>query len=393
MNWLSETATVSWLNLRNLRHRLDSSIVAVVGFAGVVTVFVAVLSISAGFDATLKTTGSPHVAIVLRGGAGVEINSVLIPPAPSLVGQAPGVLANASGPVASSQVVAIVNVPKRSTGLDANVPFRGVDQNAFKVNPRLHIVAGRNFKPGLNEIIVGRRAASEFKGLELGDRFKSGRTTWTVVGIFDDGGALYESEIWADLPAVQAAFRRGPSISSLHVKLQSPAAFARFEQALEHNPQLNVSAERETAYFAEQAHAMSSFITGVGSVIALLMGIGAVFGAINTMYTAVSARGAEIATLRALGFGRTPVLVSVLIEGLLLGLIGGVIGGAVAYGFFNGFQASTFNNFSQIVFEFMVTPHLLTVGVGYALIMGLAGGLLPGIKAMRTPISVALRGL
>lgn len=393
MNWLLETITVSWLNLRNLRHRLDSSLVAVVGFAGVVTVFVAVLSIGAGFDATLRATGSRDVAIVMRGGAGTEISSVISGDDARLVGEAPGVKATATGPMASSQLLVIVNVPKRSTGLDANVPVRGVDQNAFLVNPQVHLVAGRRFKPGLNEIIVGQRAASEFKGLQLGDQLKSGRTTWKVVGIFDDGGGLYGSEAWADLPAVQNAFRRGPSLSSLHVKLQSAARFDRFKQSLTSNPQLKVSVERETDYFAEQAQALSSFITGVGSVIALLMGIGAVFGAINTMYTAVSARGQEIATLRALGFSRLPVLISVLVEGLLLGLLGGILGSAVAYGFFNGFQASTFNNFSQVVFEFMVTPHLLAVGVGYALLMGLIGGLLPAIKAMRIPIAGALRGL
>lgn len=392
-NWFAEVATVCGLNLRNLRHRLDSSLVAVIGFAGVVTVFVAVLSISTGFNATLQATGSPDVAIVMRGGAGAELNSVLTSNNARLIGEAPGVITTADGPLVSPQLLVIINRPKKSTGLETNVSFRGVDAGAFKVNPRIQIVRGRNFRPGLNEIIVGTRAASEFRGLQLGGRLKSGRTTWKIVGVFNDGGGLYSSEIWGDLPAVQAAYHRGPSLSSVHVKLASPAAFDKFKQSLESDPQLNVSVERESDYFAEQARAISGFITGVGSVIALLMGIGAVFGAINTMYTAVSARSTEIASLRALGFGRSPVLISVLVEGVLLGLVGGVIGSAVAYGFFNGFEASTFNNFSQIVFAFAVTPTLLAVGVGYALLMGLIGGLLPAFRAMRIPIAAALRGL
>ncbi|HKV97229.1 MAG TPA: ABC transporter permease [Gammaproteobacteria bacterium] len=391
MNGLKQLAAVSLMNFRNLGRRLDSSLVAVVGFAGVVLVVVAILSIRAGFHATLTTTGSPDVAIVLRGGAGSEVNSVLAGNSDFTVGQAPGVAQGPNGPLVSPELLVQISLKKRSSGLQSNVSFRGVTAAAFKVHPRVHIISGRMLSPGLNEVIVGADAARLFQGVQLGDTLHSGRYDWKVVGIFDDGGGLHNSEIWTSLPVLQGAYQRGNSVSSMYAKLASASAFPEFQQSLEHNPQLNVSVQRESDYFAGQAQGLSMFIGIVGVIIAILMGGGAVFGAVNTMYTAVAARTQEIAMLRALGFARTPVLCSVLIEALVLGLVGGVCGGVLAYLLFNGFQATTFNTLTIIAFRFAVTPQLLGWGLVYALVMGILGGILPAVRAVRLPIAASLR--
>ncbi|HET6725926.1 MAG TPA: ABC transporter permease [Gammaproteobacteria bacterium] len=392
MNVFRQFWSVSALNLRSLPGRLDAALVALIGFAGVVAVLVGVLSIRAGFQATLSGTGQQNVAIVLRGGASTEINSVLLHNDVLAIDSAPGIAAAVEGPLTSPELLVLINRAKRGSDVEANVPFRGVTANAFQVHPRVHIVAGRMFKPGLNEVIVGQAAAEEFSGLQRGSTFKSGRYTWRVVGIMA-GGGMHESEIWTDLSALQQAYRRGNSVESVYVKLNSPADFDRFKAAVSHDPRLNVSVKRETEYYAEQSQALTQLIGVAGSIIALLMGIGAVFGAINTMYTIVSDRSREIATLRALGFGRLAVLASVLLEGAVLGLAGGALGGLAAYLAFNGFQASTVNQFSQVVFEFAVTPALIGAGVVYALIMGFVGGLLPAIRAARMPVATAIREL
>ncbi|HET7587723.1 MAG TPA: FtsX-like permease family protein [Gammaproteobacteria bacterium] len=392
MSMLTQLWAVSLLNLRNLPARLDTALVALIGFAGVVAVLVGVLSIKAGFQATLAGSGQKDVAIVLRGGAATEINSVLLHDDVMAIGAAPGIAAGAQGPVLSPELLVLINRIKRGSSVEANVPFRGVTMDALKVHPRVHIVAGRLFRPGLNEVVVGQGAANEFQGLQLGSTFKSGRFTWHVVGIMA-GGGIHESEIWTDLNALQQAYQRGNSVESVYVKLESPAAFGQFKAAVSSDPRLTVSVKREPEYYAEQSRVLTVLIGVAGSAIALLMGIGAIFGAINTMYTIVSDRGREIATLRALGFGRSAVLSSVLLEGTLLGLAGGALGGLVAYLAFNGFQASTVNQFSQVVFEFAVTPGLIGAGIVYALIMGFVGGLLPAIRAARTPVATAIRQL
>lgn len=393
MRWLYQLYTVCVLNLGNLKSRLDSSLVAVIGFTGVVMVFVAVFAIRDGFNQTLRESGSPDVAIVLRGGAGAEVNSVLSVNDAKLVAEAPGVQPTASGPLASDELLVQLSMPKIDTGLDANVPFRGVDADAFLVHDKVRIIAGRNFQPGLNEVIVGVRASHEYKGFALGDVIHSGPYKWAIVGVFDDGG-VYSSEVWGDLTVMQAAYKRGSSLESVFVKLASPGNFQQFKDSLNSNPQLTVSVDRETDFYAEQSKAMNIFITTAGAFIAILMGIGAIFGAVNTMYNSVSSRAAEIATLRALGFGRSPVLLSVLVEGMLLGLVGGVVGGALAYMLFNGIETSTLgSNFAQVAFSFRVTPELLIRGAVYALLMGLFGGLLPAMRAVRMPIASSLRQL
>lgn len=391
MNALKQLMAVNLMNFRNLPRRLESSLVSVIGFAGVVLVVVAILSIRAGFRSTLASTGSPDVAIVLRGGSGSEVNSVLGGNSSFTVGQAPGVAQGPSGPLISPELLVQISLKKRGSGLQSNVSFRGVTADAFKVHSNVHIIAGRMLSPGLNEVIVGADATRVFQGVQLGDTLHSGRYDWKVVGLFDDGGGLHNSEIWTSLPVLQGAYQRGNSVSSMYAKLTSAGAFPEFRQALEHNPQLNVSVQRESDYFAGQAQGLSLFIGIVGAIIAVLMGGGAVFGAVNTMYTAIAARTQEIAMLRALGFARMPVLCSVLFEALLLGLVGGVCGGVLAYLLFNGFQATTFTTLTIIAFRFAVTPQLLGWGLVYALAMGVLGGILPAVRAVRLPIAASLR--
>ncbi len=393
--WIFQIFVVALLNLRTLSQRITSSLVAVVGIAGVVAVFVAVLSMAEGFRATMRTTGSPDVAIVMRSGSDSEMVSILSRDDTRIIADAPGVLRNAQGPVASAELYVVVDLPKRTTGTTANVSLRGVPDTVFAVRPKVRIVEGRMFQTGRNEIIAGRGAYRQFSGLELGSHLKWGESEWSVVGIFDAGGTLSDSELWCDAGVLAPVYRRGNTYQVVYAKLESPAAFTAFKDALTADPRVNLKVQRETDYFAEQSTTITGIITTLGTLIAGLMGIGAVFGAILTMYTAVASRTREIATLRALGFGGWPVVFSVLSESIALALIGGIIGGSLAYLAFNGFQTSTINwqTFSQVAFAFAVTPELIVRGITYALAMGLLGGVFPAVRAARLPIVTGLREL
>lgn len=395
MPWLSQMVAVTMLNLRSLRERLASSTVAVIGFAGVVAVFVAVLSIAEGFRRVMEGGGAGDVALVLRGGSDTEMSSGLTLDQTRIIKEAPGVVRDAGGPVASAELFVIIDVPKRSTGTGANVPLRGVESTAFAVRDDFEIVEGRNFEPGRNEIIVGRAAAGQFSGLEVGSSKRWGENLWEVVGIFADGGSVYESEIWADARVVQPAYRRGSTFQSVYAKLDSPDAFQGFKDALTADPRLEVDVRLEKEYYEGQSRVLRQLIQTLGNMIALLMAIGATFGALNTMYSAVAARTREIATLRALGFQGGPVVVSVMVESLLLALAGGLVGGGLAYLAVHGYQTATINwqTFSQVAFSLTVTPELLVGGVVYALLMGLVGGIFPAMRAARMPVATALRGL
>ncbi len=393
--WLAQTFTVSAFNLRNLGQRKGSSLSTVVGVAGVVLVFVAVLSIAAGFTRTLASTGDAESVIVMRSGATDEMSSGLSHDDTRIVGDAPGVLKGDSGPVSSAELYVIVDVPKVGTETPANVPLRGVSPQAFAVRGDIEITDGRMFEPGRNEIIVGEAASGQFLGLKLGDENRWGENNWTVVGIFNAGGTVEDSEIWTDAKVLQPAYRRGNSYQSVHLRLESAAAYETFKDALTADPRLNVKVDKKAEYHAANSTAVGGLIRALGMVIGILMGFGAVFGALNTMYTAVSSRTREIATLRALGFGAGPVVISVLVESVLLAIAGGVIGAVLAYVLFNGFQAATMNwqTFSQIAFSFAVTPPLLVGGLIYAVVMGFVGGLFPAIRAARLPVATALREL
>jgi len=395
MHWIRQTIAVTLLNLRTIPRRLGSSGVAIVGIAGVVVVLVSVLSIAAGFTAAMSEAGSPSRALVMRSGADSEMTSGVSGTESDLIRQAPGIRRDGQVALASSELYVIIDLPKKSTGTAANVPMRGIGPQTLAVRDNASIVEGRMLEFGTNEVVVGRGASAQFAGLALGDEVRSGQNTWRVVGIFEADGGVNETEIWCDVRVLQGAYRRGNTYQLVMARLDSSDSFDTFRDWLTANPQLNVQVRRETEYYAQQSRALSTLIRTVGFGIAALMGIGAVFGAILTMYTAVSTRSREIATLRALGFNATSVVVSVMAESLALAAIGGAIGGIVAYLAFNGYQTSTMNfqTFSQVAFAFRVTPALLVLGLVYALLMGLVGGLFPAIRAARLPIPAALREL
>jgi putative ABC transport system permease protein len=395
LNWLAQVGAITRFGVMSLPQRRGAVIATVFGTAGVVMVLVGVLSIATGFRRAMMASGSPETAVVLRSGADSEMVSGFGRPETRLIADAPGVARNAEGALASAELFVIINLPKRSTGTDANVPLRGVEPAALSVRDGVTLVAGRMFEWGRNEVVVGVGAAREFAGLEVGATLKVGRETWPVVGLFSAQGGVAESEIWTDAKVLQGAYNRGDSFQSVSARLVSPGAFTEFKDALTANPQLNVKVVRQSDYYAEQSETITRLITTLGVLIASLMAIGAVFGALNTMYSAVAARTREIATLRALGFGGGAVVVALMLESVLIALIGGSAGGLLAYAAFDNFHAATMNwqSFSQVAFAFAVTPQLLVQGVVWATLIGLIGGLLPAIRAVRMPIAAALREL
>lgn len=392
-NGLSQIGIITMMNLRNLPQRIGTSSVAVFGVACVVGVLIGVMSMASGFQRTMTNAGSPTTAIVMRTGATSELNSGISYEQSQLIASAPGIQRADGEPIASPELFVIVDLLKRATQSSANVPLRGVGSNAFTVRESVKIVEGRNFEAGRNELIVGRGAHSQFANLDVGSTIKFGPTEWTVVGIFTAGGGLAESELWCDSRILQNAYRRGNSFQSVRVKLTSPEALSELKTAIASNPQLEMDAQLETDYLAAQAEPVSMFIKSVGYPVAILMALGAIFGAINTMYASVSTRTREIATLRALGFGSFPVAFSTLFESLVLSLIGGAIGSLIVFLLFNGYSVSTlnFSSFSQVVFDFAVTADLLIQGVFFAAIIGIIGGLFPAIRAARLPVATALR--
>ena len=393
MKLLTQTAALFLFNLKTIPSRKGSAAAAIFGIAGVVAVLVGVLSIAQGFNRAMTTSGSSDTAIVLRSGADSEMTSILGREEIRIIGEAPGTARANGKALVSPELFVIVNLPKKSTGTDANVPMRGVEGQVFGVRPEVKITRGRTFAWGRNEIIVGRGAAGEFAGLEVGQELKLGQNRWAVVGEFEAGGGLAESEIWTDASVLAAAYQRGSTYQIALAKLASAGNFSTFKDALTSDPRLNVKVIPETEYYAEQSKVITMIITGLGTIISVLMAAGAVFGALNTMYTAVAARAREIATLEALGFGSAPVVISILLESLLLAATGGIIGALLAWAAFDGYQAATMNwqSFSQVTFAFDVNAPLLANGVLYAMIIGFIGGLLPAIRAARLPVALALR--
>jgi putative ABC transport system permease protein len=392
---LRQVVSVTLLNLRTVPQRLGSSVVAIVGIAGVVVVLVAVLSIAEGFLAAMRDAGSPERALIMRSGSDSEMTSGLGGPETDIIKQAPGIRYDGRTALASAELFVIIDLPKKSTGTPANVPLRGIEPTAFTVRDEAHIIDGRMFQFGTNEVVVGLAASRQFSGLDVGSDVRSGQVTWKVVGLFAANGSVAETEIWCDARTLQGVYRRGNSYQSVLARLESTDAFDGVKDWLTSNPQVSVSVRRESEYYAAQSQTLTTLIRTIGFAIAALMAIGAVFGALLTMYTAVATRAREIATLRALGFNSGAVLVSVLAESLVLAAAGGVLGGLAAYAGFNGYQTSTINfqTFSQVAFAFRVTPALLVMGLVWSLAMGLVGGLLPAVRAARLPISQALREL
>jgi len=377
---------VTWQNLKSIPARLGTSLVTVIGVAGVVAVLVAVLSMARGFEATLESGTAPDNVVVLRSGSSSELDSGFQGEQARLIAQSPQLAA------VSQEIYVVADIKKKSTGTDANVPIRGVGEAGPEIRRRFEIVAGRMFEPGRKELIAGVGAADQFVGLDVGSTLELGNERWDVVGHFETGGAA-DSELWTAAPVLQGAYRRGNSYSVIYGKLESVDDFQAFKDELTTNPRLSVRVEREADYFAAQSEALSTFIEVVGYGIAILMALGALFGALNTMYTAISDRAREIATLRAIGFSPAAVVVSVMAEAMLLALAGGLIGAVLAWLLFNGITVSTlsFSSFTQVVFAFAVTPDLLIRGLVLALIIGLVGGLAPAVRAARVPIVQGLR--
>ena len=382
-------------NVRSLAARWTSTVVAVLGIAGTVGVFVAMLSLARGFEATLTASGSPRNAIVRRAGATSEMDSSVMLEQVRVVEDAPGVERGAGGPMVSPEVVVIASFPLKGRGVEGNAQVRGVSLKALTVRPTVKIVAGRAFEPGLSELLVGKNVAASYDGLELGRTVRFGGGTWTVVGVFDSGGTAYDSELWCDYSVLRQVYQRPLNMfQSATARLTSTDALTGFKDALTSDPRVTVQIDREVDYYAKQSRQLTTLITVLGSIIAVVMGIGAVFGALNTMYSAVSERTREIATLRALGFGSGSIVVSFVIESLCIAAVGGLLGCVVVLPL-NGLTTGTINwqTFSHLAFAFRVTPGLLAMGLGFALLMGLIGGVPPAVRAARAQIAGALREL
>jgi len=382
-------------NLRSLQVRWTSTVVAVLGIAGTVGVFVAMLSLARGFKATLVTSGSAHNAIVRRAGATSEMDSGVTLDQVRVIEDAPGVARGSSGPLVSPEVVVIAAFPLRSTGTDANVQVRGVSAGVLSVRDSVKIIAGRFFQPGLNELVVGRNVSRSYVGFELGRSVRFGGGTWTVVGVFDAGGSAFDSELWCDANVLNQVYQRPRNLfQSITVRLTSPEALTRFKDALTSDPRVTLQVDREVDYYEKQSRQLTTLIVVLGTIVSLVMGIGAVFGALNTMYSAVVERSREIATMRALGFGAGSVVTSFVFEALCIAFVAGLLG-CVAVLPLNGLTTGAMNwqTFSHLAFAFRVTPLLLVSGLAFALVMGLVGGVPPAIRAARQQVAVALREL
>jgi putative ABC transport system permease protein len=379
-------------NVRNLRSRWKVTLLAIGGIALVVAALVTILSMARGFKIALSSTGSDNNAIVTQRGSMSELSSWMDVGAANIVAVDPRVARGNDGkPLASCEVVVITARPTKDTGLPTNITFRGVSPNAFKVRNGINVVEGRMFTPGLFEVIVGKKIADRLQGVEVGSTIPIQRKNWKVVGHFTADGSSFESEIWGDYDAMAPAIGRNGGCESLTVRLTSPSVRAGFDKDLRGNPQFQLQADAERTYYENLAGPTAGALMGLAAFVAVVMGIGAVFGAMNTMYAIVSQRTREIGTLRALGFSRFSILLSFVMESVLLAIVGGVLGCLIALPV-NGFTAMTGTNaFSELAFAFQVTPTLLIIGLIFAVLMGIVGGLLPALRASRMPITRALR--
>jgi putative ABC transport system permease protein len=382
-------------NFRSVKSRWTSAIVAVVGIGGTVGVFVAMLSLARGFKATLVSSGSEDNAIIMRAGATSEMTGGVTIDTLKVIQDEPGIARGADGPLVTAEVVLVAPIPLISTGTDANVEVRGVSKNVLEIRKNIKIVEGRMFTPGLTEIVVGKNATASYAGLTLGNTISLGSVRWKIVGIFDAGGSAFDSDVWGDAHLIGPAFNR-PDIffQSITAHLTSPAAFQQLKDAATTDPRLNVDVTREIEYYSKQSRRLTTLITVLGGLVAGVMAVGAVFGALNTMYSAVAERGREIATMRALGFGGPSVVFSFVVEALFIAFVGGLVG-CVAVLPLNGLTTGAMNlqTFSHVAFAFRITPELLVKGLVFALSMGLVGGFLPALRAATMPVATALREL
>jgi len=382
-------------NVRSLRVRWTSTVVAVLGITGTVGVFVAMLALAKGFKATLVSSGSPRNAIIRRAGATSEMESAVSTDQMHVIEGMPGVARNGSEPLVSPETVVVAAFPLKATGTDANVQVRGVSPRVLEVRDQVKIVAGRFFRPGLDELVVGRNVARTYSGFDLGSTVKFGGGTWTVVGVFDAGGSAFDSELWADSEVVKQVYKRPLGVyQSITARLTSADAYPAFKDAITSDPRVTLQVDRETEYYEKQSRAFTRLVTVLGVLVGGVMSIGATIAALNTMYSAVAERAREIATMRAVGFGAGSVVLSFTFEALCIAFVGGLLG-CIAVLPLNGLTTGTMNwqTFSHLAFAFRVTPALLIGGVIFALAMGVAGGVPPAIRAARARIAVALREL
>jgi putative ABC transport system permease protein len=382
-------------NLRSMRARWLSAVVAVLGIAGTVAVFCAMLALARGFRATLVGSGSPQNALIRRAGSSAELDGSVALDQVKVIEDAPGIMRENGQPLVSPEAVVIAGFNLRSTHTNANVQVRGVSQETLKVRPQIKIIEGRFFQPGLAELVIGKNVESTYEGLEFGKPINFGGQTWNVVGVFDAGGSAFDSEVWADSRVLNQVYKRPENLyQSVTVRLDSPAAYNQLKDALTADPKLTVEVDRELDYYARQSQVLTTLITVLGGLVAVIMGIGAVIGALNTMYSAVSERSREIATMRAIGFAGSSIAISFVFEALIIAFIGGLLGCLFVLPL-NGYTTGTMNmqTFSHMAFAFKVTPPLLVAGIIFALLMGIVGGLPPAIRAARRPIALALREL
>ncbi len=391
MSTWTQVREITRMNLRSIPERLGPSLVIVVGIAGVVGVLVALLSMSSGLNQTLGSGGRSDQAVITRGGSNGELSSFLAIGSMTLIKQDPAIARAEDGtPLASGELIVITEVKRPGQRTGANVTLRGIEPVGLRLREGFRIIHGRMYRPGVQEIIVGAGAAAQFSGLEVGSTLSFRGSTWTVVGHFESGGK-HDSELWSDIGTVQSAWRRA-SVSSVLVQLRSPTELPAMAKRLKENPQLDVEAKSQLEFYQGQSGELTAVIGVLAGIVALIMAFGATFGALNTMYSAVSARTREIGTLRALGFGAAPVVASVMAEALLLSASGGALGALLAYLLFNGYAVSTLGGgFTQVAFEFAVTPQLVVIGLGLAIGIGFIGGLAPAIRAARIPVTSALR--
>ncbi len=385
------TLAATRIGLSSLPQRWGACSVIIIGIAGVVGVLVAMLAMGEGFKATLDATGSDDTAIILRGGSQAETNSVILRDQVPLVSSLPGIARDAGGqPLLTAELSQVVSLKTRADGSDANAQLRGIGEEAWQVRPDVRLVEGRRFQPGLQELVVGQGAQSQFQGLEVGSTLEFANQQWAVVGKFASGDA-YDSELWGDAQTIASTYRRN-AFQSITVRTDGTAGFAQLKAAMDADPRLKLDVETTRSYYRKQSGQLSTLINILGTVIGAIMAVGAVFGALNTMYAAIAGRAREIATMRAIGFRSLPVVLAVMLETMLLALLGGVLGGLIAWAIFNGYTVSTLgNNFSQVVFQFKVSPQLLWSGLKWALGIGLIGGLFPALRAARMPVTAALR--
>ncbi|WP_444918657.1 ABC transporter permease [Microbulbifer sp. JMSA003] len=388
---IAQIVSVTLMNLGSLRRRLWMSLAMVFASAVVVAILLAFLAMAKGFEATMSGAGSSQVAILMREGSASEINSVILQDQVNLVAESAGVAADSNGPLVSPELYVIVDGLKKSTGTEANIPLRGLNKTGMAMRNNMRMVEGHMFTPGTNEMIVGEGVLREFNGFEIGKEVRFGKNQWTVVGIFSTGGNIFESELWADIKIIQSHYNRGNSYQSIRLQLENDGDLKPIQETIKREPRLNLEAQTEQEYFASQGKQLQ-YIAIFGWIISSVMALGALAGALNTMYTSVADRAREIATLRALGFSNFSAFCGTIAEAMVLAVAGGLLGSLAAYLFFDGLNTSTLGgSFTQVVFSFEMSPDLFVQGAILALVIGFISGFFPAWRAARMPVVVAFR--